>query len=223
MHYLWGTGDTTQSIKIKSDGTYFVKVSNDFGCIKDDEVSIITNPKPSSDFTIELITQDLSYTFRALGIIGNTFLWDFGDPLSTSNISQLANPTHQFTSHGIYKVSLTVYNVVSQCSSTSTIDLSTYWGIDELKNKFKLNINQNPITSNSTLSYTPISNNSNVSLYAYDLYGRKIITYLENEKQHNVPQQISLGNLINLPSSIFILKLIIDDVVISEKVYTTSH
>lgn len=223
LHYLWSTGDTTQSIKIKSDGTYFVKVSNDFGCIKDDEVSIITNPKPSSDFTIELITQDLSYTFRALGIIGNTFLWDFGDPLSTSNTSQLANPTHQFTSHGIYKVSLTVYNVVSQCSSTSTIDLSTYWGIDELKNKFKLNINQNPITSNSTLSYTPISNNSNVSLYAYDLYGRKMITYLENEKQHNIPQQISLGNLINLPSSIFILKLIIDDVVISEKVYTTSH
>lgn len=58
----------------------------------------------------------------------NTFLWDFGDPLSgAANTSNLPNPVHTFSDTGVYNVKLLV-SISGQCSDSITKPIKVYPG-----------------------------------------------------------------------------------------------
>jgi len=58
-------------------------------------------------FTIQIINNSSSYR-------SHSYHWDFGDDSSSTD----RNPTHEFASFGNYKVCLTVYDSVLNCTST---------------------------------------------------------------------------------------------------------
>ena len=99
-------------------GTYQVKlkVLTDKGC---ESVifskQVIINPLPIVDFKVpEVCIKDDFAQFTNLSSILDgtalTYLWNFGDPSSSSNTSFLENPTHHYTIAADYQVSLTVYS-----------------------------------------------------------------------------------------------------------------
>jgi PKD repeat protein len=48
-----------------------------------------------------------------------TWSWNFGDPASASNTSNLQTPTHQYTAHGTYTVTLQLQDSDGQLATTS--------------------------------------------------------------------------------------------------------
>ena len=74
-----------------------------------DDVVIDETPPNSGDFTYTCSSnRNVSFTSTTTGCV-TTYAWDFNDPASgPNNTSALANPTHTFSTAGIYNVSLTI-------------------------------------------------------------------------------------------------------------------
>lgn len=54
-HYLWNTSDTTQSITVDTSGTYFVTVTDGFGCTDTDTIDIVVHPVPVANAGIDTL------------------------------------------------------------------------------------------------------------------------------------------------------------------------
>jgi gliding motility-associated-like protein len=83
-HYLWSTGDTTQTIFVSEGGTYIVTISN-FQCSIIDSIVAqeISFPVLGNDTSMcdgETATLDLTYS-------GATYLWSTGATTPTINVS----------------------------------------------------------------------------------------------------------------------------------------
>ncbi|MCL6524717.1 MAG: gliding motility-associated C-terminal domain-containing protein [Thermoflavifilum sp.] len=77
--YLWSTGDTTQKITVDTAGTYWVRVTNTFGCSASDTMRLQVNPLPIVNIGPDTaICQNTSLTLDA-GNTGDKYLWNTGD------------------------------------------------------------------------------------------------------------------------------------------------
>jgi gliding motility-associated-like protein len=124
-HFLWSTGDTTQSINAGTSGTYSVIVTDNNGCTIGFTSTVNINPLPVVLFTATSPCQNDSAGFVNNSSISsgsiNSYSWNFGDGNNSSTIS----PTHLYTSSGNFNVSLLAVSD-SGCSSTSSIPVTIY-------------------------------------------------------------------------------------------------
>jgi PKD repeat protein len=116
--YFWdfGNGNTsTDQFPVHSynlPGIYSIKLiaHNNYGCTDiTEKVNHITiHPKPSSNFTVNKnYACDTTHTFNFTPIQPNlNYLWNFGD----GNTSTLNFPTHNFSTPGVYNISLITEN-----------------------------------------------------------------------------------------------------------------
>jgi gliding motility-associated-like protein len=88
MLYLWSTGDSTQSIRVFTPGTYNVLVT-DNGCRSADTVAVFASPVP-----VWQLANDTSYCFQTSvtltsPIIADAYLWSTGSnqPAITVNVA----------------------------------------------------------------------------------------------------------------------------------------
>jgi PKD repeat protein len=111
--YIWSTGDTTQTIPVWESGKYWVEVKLSQYCMASDTVNLEIKPLPKIN-GISYVTDGLTYEFEPGGPqYVDTYLWEFGDGSSSTDKS----PTHTYASHGLYDVTLRVYNA---CGETIT-------------------------------------------------------------------------------------------------------
>jgi len=121
--YVWNTGEITQTITPANNGTYWVVVTDDAGCVSDTAVYILTNvsindidevgfivyPNPvSTDLNIEFnIMGNVNADLRIVNILGEVMYSEKID-----NTSLTYSNTFDFTkfSNGIYFVKLKVDN-----------------------------------------------------------------------------------------------------------------
>ena len=104
-NYVWSTGATTQEIVITESGTYSVSVTNPVtGCVATDDISVTMEFSPTASFTYTAVGLTVTFTNTSTG--GASYSWNFGD----GGTSTEANPTHVYTSAGVYNVTLTVTN-----------------------------------------------------------------------------------------------------------------
>lgn len=116
LHFLWSTGDTTQTIVASASGTYQVTVTNDNGCVGIDTVSVLVIPVPTALFApnvdgFQVFFNNMSFPF-------STYNWDFGDGTSSSGIS----PMHTYADTGTYCVRLIASN---SCGTDTVIECVT--------------------------------------------------------------------------------------------------
>lgn len=87
-------------------------------CFPVNQVQIAPSATPNN------ICPTLTYAFSpGIGSNGISFQWNFGDPTSASNTSTLANPTHSFSTTGLYTITL-IAQATNGCSIGS--DTSTF-------------------------------------------------------------------------------------------------
>jgi PKD repeat protein len=104
-----------------------LKVRNTNGCENTTApTTILAQPSPKADFTYPTVIchgDQVQFTDMSSQLTGTqitSWLWDFGDPLSPSNTSTLASPSHLFSHPDSYSVSLTVTNTAG-CANTKKL------------------------------------------------------------------------------------------------------
>lgn len=101
---FWSNGETTTSIIVDEPGNYFVGHYGECGLATSDTLVVILNNSPESEFEFSL--DNLTTTFTNLSTDGETYLWDFGDGITSSEINAL----HTYSEAGSYYVTLTATN-----------------------------------------------------------------------------------------------------------------
>ena len=208
--YLWSTGETTRTIRVSDAGTYSVTVTNVSGCSANDAVIVTNKAKPSSAYTIASAAGQ-SVQFQASSTVGLTFAWNFGDPTSAANTSQLSAPTHVFTAPGIYTVTLTVTSVSTSCKSTTTQQITVTGVGNDYAEVFKLNAAPNPFVGQTKINYVLPVDANNVSIEVYDMIGRKVATVISDEYQASGSYQFEYKNEdLQTSSGVYMVRLIVD-------------
>jgi gliding motility-associated-like protein len=112
---VWDFGDGTTSTDANPTkmynvaGTYTIKLINGTpGCTDTISHNIVVNTTPSADFTSTLppagCRLPVSASFNNTSPNIATYAWDFGD----GGTASIANPTHVYTTHGTFTVTLSV-------------------------------------------------------------------------------------------------------------------
>ncbi len=180
--YLWSTGATTQTIIVKNAGTYTVTVTSAEGCVKTDDIIITHKAEPNATYTSNVIN-GLNWQFTGPNAAGVQYFWNFGDPNSAANTSQLRDPAHAFSAVGNYTVTLKVVNVATGCSKTfsSTINVTNV-GIDQQKAFTAFYAAPNPFEG-STIIHYELKQAGSVHVEVVDMLGRIVSTIVNTEHQ----------------------------------------
>ncbi len=109
MTYLWSTGETTPTISVNPDTSYWVEITDVFGCTDRDTFELSHHPVADLGNDIEFVCDSIFVTLEP-GITQGTFLWQDGSTLQTFD------PPGQ----GTYWVQITDIN---GCFSADTVTL----------------------------------------------------------------------------------------------------
>ncbi|OGU38048.1 MAG: hypothetical protein A2X61_16995 [Ignavibacteria bacterium GWB2_35_12] len=159
-----------------------VKHSDDSSeVIKDDYISVYKafGASFTADTNSGVIPLTVHFTDQSFGN-PTSWIWDFGD----GGTSTEQNPSHVYTTQGIYNVSLTVSDGTKQSTKTKTDFISAYHSTavdDESNGLVGLNVYPNPFSS-STAIYYELKSPAYVSLKIYDLMGN-LVSSLVDESQ----------------------------------------
>jgi hypothetical protein len=114
MTYMWNTGANTQMINVSATGTYYVTVTNEFGCPASDTINVTVNPGT--------IVVDLGNDTTFMNCNALPFVIDAGNPgaayiWSTTEITQ----SIVVTTTGMYYVNVTDS---LGCTASDTINIT---------------------------------------------------------------------------------------------------
>jgi gliding motility-associated-like protein len=132
LTYLWDLGNGSTStlrnpVATYPDvGTYNVSliVTSQYGC-KDTvtlPASLAVLPPPIASFVSSPNCTDYQYNFSDISIGASTYLWNFGDPTTTLDVSSSGSPVWVYPDSGTYTVTL-IINPGSSCTDTSIVTL----------------------------------------------------------------------------------------------------
>jgi hypothetical protein len=110
MSYLWNDNSTAQTLNVSVSGTYFVGVTNAFGCTSSDTINVTLNANPTLYLGADT-TQCGGAVVLDAQIAGGTYMW------SDSSTSQ----TLSATLSGVYWVNVVDAN---GCSTADTISVT---------------------------------------------------------------------------------------------------
>lgn len=161
--FIWDFGDGSPQVvaglnsivhTFPAVGSYNVRlILNDTAYCNNPEIldtiiSVAANVEASFE-TPTAVCAPYTAVFTNTSIGGQTFQWDFGDPASgADNTSTLANPTHFYSSPGVYTIRM-VANDPNTCNKTDATSLT-------------LTVSDRPIANFSYTPTTPVENTPNV-------------------------------------------------------------
>jgi len=210
--YLWDFGDSSTSTAMNpnhtysSSGIYYVCLtttdSNRVSCTYCDSVAVsFTNP--TTCLASYSVVKDTSSSFGVLllnnssNLSSHKYSWDFGDG-STSN---LRNPSHQYSSFGVYNVCLTITDSTNNCSTTFCdsvgmdslgnlkagfglkVQDATTVGLREVENLGSIDVFPNPVSKNLTVDLRAVNEVVNITIM--DVTGKVVV-----QKLNTVPNQL---------------------------------
>ncbi|MCB9021558.1 MAG: PKD domain-containing protein [Chitinophagales bacterium] len=175
-NYVWSTGATTQEIVITESGTYSVSVTNPVtGCVATDDISVTMEFSPTASFTYTAVGLTVTFTNTSTG--GASYSWNFGD----GGTSTEANPTHVYTSAGVYNVTLTVTNGCG--SDFYSAVLSAANAIDDVELASMTQLYPNP-TSGKTVLTMDFNQSYDVTLEVTNSLGQVVWSALPGMVQY---------------------------------------
>jgi gliding motility-associated-like protein len=124
--YLWSNGATTQNITNLAAGTYFVTITDQYGCYALDTVIVPSIPGPTGGIIAldSATTADLIVPFQDTTQGAVQWYWYFGDGTTSSQ----QNPNHPYANIGQYTVTLIVVDA-NGCRDTITHRI---WIVEEV-------------------------------------------------------------------------------------------
>jgi hypothetical protein len=193
LNYLWNTRETTQTITVKTSGTYFSELSNQYKCNGlTDFVDVVVNPKPSPVIVVKNTLLTSSETS------GNQWY------LNGVAIQNATGQIYSATSLGSYSVEVTK----NSCVGTSPAVIISSLSNNSIGNQVKLfSIFPNPNTGK--LYFVPTVDKE----YTIDLYTMegKLVYSIQNSGQIEM-------DLMTLSSGTYIVKVQMDTDLFTQKI-----
>lgn len=205
--FEWSSGSiNTSSIFVSETGSYYVTVTDSFGC-RDTAgpMNIIVDPLPEA--IISYVDQDNAahtFDFYNNSLYSTSQSWDFGDgtPLNTS-----ANPSHDYVITGPDTVILTVTNNCGTDYDTAYINIhEPTSGLTENSGIFDFDLYPNPTKDIINMDFS-LGEAGTMYFIMYDALGQEMVfdesSYLSGE-QH---KELSLADL---SKGVYVLKVSTD-------------
>lgn len=172
--YQWSNQETSDTIWVDQAGEYYVSVIDSNGCTAtSDTVSITTGMTPIAGFNYQQGTPDVTFIDQTLNS-PSEWLWDFGD----GNTSSDQNPIYEYSSSGIYTVTLIVSNDCGADTFTTDINLiATGVSTNVIDNE--LSIYPNP-TSGNLFIRSNVSGLEAITIEIYTSMGKLIYSDQDN-------------------------------------------
>jgi gliding motility-associated-like protein len=137
--YSWNFGDDNNSNsnspnhQYSNSGVYNVTLiaETQNGCVDSVVKTVFSHPIPDASFEVISACQDsVVFAFNGSSVGGgldivNQWIWNFGDPASPNNTSDLENPTHVYTSPGVALINLVV-TTGNGCSDDTTAEVTIF-------------------------------------------------------------------------------------------------
>lgn len=156
----------------------------------------------NADFT--LTNTNGAVTFSNTPNLDNYF-WNFGDGITTTT----SNPTHTYTANGDYTVSLTV----TKCGETNTsTQIVTINNLSTIAFSLAPVITLYPIPTKNKLNISLKTLTESATIKIYDTAGKEVL-----QKEINVKDTIEI-NTASLKTGLYILQLITNDKIYTEKI-----
>ncbi len=185
--YIWSNGALTQTLVIKSSGTYDV-TAIDGNCRAMDTIVVDVDPLPVPDFSTVPTSNLQRFAFQNLSQFGLTSTWDFGDGQTSTSTS----PIHTFPAPGKYVVCLTAHNLCGDRVHCDTIATGNVSLNDPLQENLK--IFPNPASQRFYLQVEGIQLN-NTQLQLLDVKGRVLYTQAAGVLKDGDRVEIAPGDL----------------------------
>ena len=167
--YLWSNGSTNDEITVSESGEYWVEVTNEFGCVNTDTVSLMVNPLPQISLGPDTMICEDEILVLDAGNPDASHYWSTGATTQTISID---------TNHydfGTYEFWVEVTDMNS-CVNYDTVAVelkNCSFGVDEIFAKTSLQIYPNPNEGSFTLTLqSPANQILNISIL--NSSGRKI-------------------------------------------------
>lgn len=181
--YLWNTRATSQTIAVRDSGTYAVTITSPYGCSITEDIKIVYEGLPQS--------QGLNYVpyfYNRMGEVQfsvispsnySSVLWDFGDGSQSTQL----NPRHQYSTLGIYTVTVTLFNSCGNTVYTQNIKIDFSNHIDDISITDIITIYPNPAQSQLNVRTTATQSTiSNITVW--DTQGRRMPVTVTNQGTH---------------------------------------
>lgn len=96
------------SLTFTTPVTLTVTITSPQGCVITRTVNLVSNTVPEADFTFDSgCASELTIDFTNQSTNGVSYMWDFGDPNTTDDISTDISPSYTYDAPGTYLVTLT--------------------------------------------------------------------------------------------------------------------
>lgn len=192
------TGIGPHSVVYPTGGNKNVRliVANPFGA---DTLLQVVNVRLLANANFTFTQNLLTATFTNTSTNASTYLWDFGDGMTSTE----TNPVHTYASPGTYTVTLSATNECRTNNKTATVGVTA---INELENRLGIQILPNPTEGDFAVQLdSKIS--GNVQMLLFDASGRKVGVREIQVKQGTY--RVMFENL-NLPKGVYQLNIQVD-------------
>jgi PKD repeat protein len=172
--YSWSTNATNSSVQITTANTYSVTAYDALGCASAPDTVVVTTGNSPTGSSFQQTTTSLTTNFTTTSV-GDIYAWNFGD----NNTSSIQNPSHTYTSSGMYTVQLVVSNI---CGRDSVSQMVTVGGTSientQAIKTLNLSLSPNPFSEITVMSFKNPKQES-FDLMLTDLQGKIIRTYTD--------------------------------------------
>ena len=222
QNYIWRfdggepatSTERTPSVIYRKSGKYDVvlEVSNATGVHRNRKIEYIkVDALPKSDFDWKRDSlNNLSIRFTTKATDSYTMIWDFGDGSQDFTL----NPTHIYAEKRLYTTRLIAVNDCGRDTIFKSIDLRPN-AINE-PTFYDFSAAPNPFNQQLTVQFS-LPKSERISLKLYDLTGKLVINWLENEQNTEGVFQRTFSTT-DLLSSVYLLQIHIGTSVFYRKI-----
>ena len=172
--YSWNTGSSGSSITVNpSTQTTYTVIGSNGNCAGNpatSTISVSTAPTVTASANTYSVAVGGTVSFSSAGSGATSYVWDFGD----GNSSTQSNPSHTYSSSGIFVVTLT--GTLNGCTSTSQITINV-GGVDIEEDNFEASLSLQPNPNNGIFGVSMnFSKVQDVNLELFNSVGQIILT-----------------------------------------------
>ena len=140
------SGTSAQAANTLQAGANSVTATDSYGYSVSQNFNLTTVSPANAAFASTLIAPN-TYQFTPNNTTYSAYAWDFGNGQTSIAVS----PTQQYSSAGLYNVTLTVLNLCGAASESQTLDITT--GIEDLQQAIKVKTYPNPFADFVTFEF----------------------------------------------------------------------